>query len=539
MKFKRSRTMKISILKPIFMTILACSLGFWGGSASAENLKVALAAEPTSMDPHYQNLTINNSFATQVYNALVLQDVNQNLIPGLATSWEPIDSNTWEFKLRPGVKFHNGSTFSAEDVVATMQRAANVPNSPSSFATFIKGKSFEVVDDLTLHISTEKPNPFIPNDMSRISIIDSAFVDATTEDFNTGVASFGTGPFTLTKWLPGDLLEIKRNDSYWGNPVEWDNIIIRTIGDGTTRTAALITGDVDFIERVSPSDLPNLESRAGISVFKSVSNRLLYLTLHMTDNPIKPFVTDNNGNPITSPFQDVSMRKAVSLAINRQAIADRVMDGLSSPAGQFSPEGYIGYSNNLQADAYDPERAKELIAAAGYADGFKLTIHGPAGRYTNDTRILEAIAQMLSRVGIDTSVETMPASVFFKRFASGGVDNKPEFTAAVSGYANGSGEPSHPLRIFIHTKQKERGYGPGNRNGYSNVDVDKLIEDGRSSMDIAQVEKAFIEATEIAMQEYALVPIHHEIATWAAREGITYELGALDSTFLHFIRSQE
>ena len=205
----------------------------------------------------------------------------------------------------------------------------------------------------------------------------------------------------------------------------------------------------------------------------------------------------------------------------------------------FSPEGYIGYSNNLQADAYDPERAKELIAAAGYADGFKLTIHGPAGRYTNDTRILEAIAQMLSRVGIDTSVETMPASVFFKRFASGGVDKKPEFTAAVSGYANGSGEPSHPLRIFIHTKQKERGYGPGNRNGYSNVDVDKLIEDGRSSMDIAKGEKAFIAATDIAMQEYALVPIHHEIATWAAREGITYELGALDSTFLHFIRSQE
>ena len=368
--------MKILILKPIFMTILACSLGFWGGSASAENLKVALAAEPTSMDPHYQNLTINNSFATQVYNALVLQDVNQNLIPGLATSWEPIDSNTWEFRLRAGVKFHNGSTFSAEDVVASMQRAANVPNSPSSFATFIKGKNFEVVDELTLHISTEKPNPFIPNDMSRVSIIDSAFVDATTEDFNTGVASFGTGPFTLTKWLPGDLLEIKRNDSYWGNAVEWDNIIIRTIGDGTTRTAALITGDVDFIERVSPSDLPNLESREGISVFKSVSNRLLYLTLHMTDNPIKPFVTDNNGNPITSPFQDINMRKAVSLAINRQAIADRVMDGLSSPAGQFSPEGYIGYSNNLQADAYDPERAKELIAAAGYADGFKLTIHG-------------------------------------------------------------------------------------------------------------------------------------------------------------------
>ena len=144
----------------------------------------------------------------------------------------------------------------------------------------------------------------------------------------------------------------------------------------------------------------------------------------------------------------------MSLAINRQAIADRLMDGLAAPAGQFSPTGYIGYSKKLKADAYDPDRAKELMVEAGYADGFKLTMHGPAGRYTNDTRILEAIAQMLSRIGIDTSVETMPASVFFKRFARGGVDKKPEFTAAMSGYANGSGEPSHPLRIFIHTKQK-------------------------------------------------------------------------------------
>ena len=233
------------------------------------------------------------------------------------------------------------------------------------------------------------------------------------------------------------------------------------------------------------------------------------------------------------------MRKAVSLAINRQAISDRVMDGLSSPAGQFSPKGYIGYSPNLNADPYDPSQAKTLMAEAGYGDGFKLTIHGPAGRYANDTRILEAIAQMLSSIGIETSVETMPASVFFKRFARGGPDKKPEFTAAMSGYANGSGEPSHPLRIFIHTKQKERGYGPGNRNGYSNAEVDKMIEDGRASMDIENGEKLFIKATEIAMSEYALLPIHHVVATWAARDSIAYKHGALDSTFLHYISSEK
>ena len=531
--------MKIKSKLAIFIFASVAILSIGKNIAYSNELTVALAAEPTSMDPHYQNLTINNSMATQVFDALVLQDVNQNLMPGLAVSWKPIDENTWEFKLRRGVTFHNGAKFSAEDVIATMERAANVPNSPSSFATFIKGKTFEVIDDFTLQVSTEKTNPFIPNDMSRISIIDSAFVNATTEDFNTGIAAHGTGPFFLDKWLPGDEIRLTRNDKYWGTTVDWNNVNVRPISDGTTRTAALIAGDVDFIERVPSSDLPLVEKRSGLRVFKSVSNRMLYLTLHMTEEPMRPYVTDNDGNAIASPFMDVRVRKAVSLSINREAISKKVMDGLSFPAGQFSPKGYIGYNPELKADPYDLKKAKELLAEAGFADGFKITMHGPAGRYTNDTRILEAIAQMLSRAGIETSVETMPASVFFKRFARGGINETPEFTVAMSGYANGSGEPSHPLRIFIHTKQKERGYGPGNRNGYSNAEVDKLIEDGRASMDIKAGEDAFLLATEIAMKEYALVPIHHEIATWAAQDDIAYEHGALDSTFIHNIKSKK
>ena len=529
------RENKMTIRKNIALcAFTALGITLASSTALAQDLKVALAAEPTSMDPHYQNLTINNSMATQVYDALVLQDLNQNLIPGLAVSWKPIDNLTWEFKLRPNVTFHNGAAFTAQDVVATMKRAANVPNSPSSFGTFIKGKTFKIVDDLTLRIATEKPNPFTPNDLSRIAIIDSAFVDASTKDFNTGEAAFGTGPFTFSKWLPGDEIDLVRNDDYWGKAADWDNVIVRAISDGTTRTAALIAGDVDFIERVASSDLSNLEKRDELTVFKAVSNRLVYLTLHQTNDPIKPWVTDNDGNPIASPFADIRVRKAVSLAINRQAIADRVMDGQSAPAGQFSPKGYIGYSSKLTPDPYDPEQAKALLAEAGYDAGFKLTIHGPAGRYANDTRILEAIAQMLSRIGIDTKIETMPYSVFAKRFSRGGPDKKPEFTVAMSGYANGSGEPSHPLRIFIHTKGN--GYGPGNRNGYSNAEVDKLIEDGRSSMDIAAGEAKFLLATEIAMNEYALVPIHNVVATWAARKGIGYKTGALDSTFIQNIR---
>ena len=252
----------------------------------------------------------------------------------------------------------------------------------------------------------------------------------------------------------------------------------------------------------------------------------------MTEKPMRPYVTDKSGNAIASPFMDIRVRQAVSFAINREAIAAKVMDGLSFPAGQFSPKGYIGYNPALTADPYNLKKARALLAEAGYADGFKLTIHGPAGRYTNDTRILEAIAQMLTRVGIET-VWKQCQRQFFKRFARGGVNKTPEFTVAM--------ELCkwfwRAIILFVFLSQTKReGIWPGNRNGYSNAEVDKLIEDGRASMNIEAGEKAFLKATEIAMKQYALVPIHHEIATWAGREGISYEHGALDSTFIHNIR---
>lgn len=520
--------MKFQLRFSLFILFLAIMLV--APQAMARDLRAGLSSEPTSIDPHYHNLTPNNSLANEIFNALTLQDENQKLLPGLAVSWKTIDDTTWEFKLRKGVKFHDGTPFTADDVIFTMERAPNVPNSPSSFAVFVKGKKFKKVDDFTIHVTTSKPYPFTPVDLSRVVIVSKKHsMGATTEDFNTGKAAFGTGAYKFVRWSPGDVIELAANDGYWGGRPDWDRVLIKPIKSGPARTAALLANDVDFIEGIPPTDLPRLKKSNDIKVYASVSNRLIYInTDQWREN--SPYIKGNDGSVIKNPFMKREARLAVSKAINRKAIADRIMEGLSEPAGQFSPPNYVGYTPNLKAEAYDPEGAKKLLAQAGYPDGFRLKIHGPNDRYLNDAKILEAIAQMLTRVGIKTEVETMTRSVFFKRVSRGGPNKTPEFSLYLMGYANGSGEPSHPLRIFIHTYDKSKRLGPGNRGRYSSSEVDKLIQQGLVTMDAGKNEAIFLKATEKAMNDLALIPIHHQYATWAARKGFQYRAGAVDST---------
>ena len=517
------------------LLIVAAAMLCFAGVAAAEELRVGIAAEPTSIDPHYHNQTSNNSLASEIFDALTLQDANQKLLPGLAESWRLVDPRTWEFKLRAGVKFHDGSAFGADDVIASMKRAPSVPGSPSSFGVFIKGKTFEKIDDLTIRVITAEPYPFTAVDLSRIAIVSRTAANATTEDFNTGRAATGTGRFKLARWRPGDSIELVRNDSYWGGAPDMERILLRPIKTGTTRAAALLAGDVDFIEGVAPSDVARVEADRNLTVFKAVSNRLVYLSIDLA-RETSPFIKGNDGKDIRNPFIDKRVRQAVSLAIDRAAIASRVMENLAEPSGQFSPKGYIGYSPELSADKADFDRARALMKEAGYADGFRLTIHGPNDRYTNDARVLETVAQFLTRIGIKTNVEAMPSATFFRRAECGGPNGTPEFAFYLSGYANGSGEPSHPLRVFIHTRDAARGLGVGNRNGFSNAEIDALIDRGLTTMDETQLEGIFVKATELAIRDYALLPLYHEVATWAGRKGITYATGAVDATFLNAIK---
>ncbi len=489
---------------------------------SAQELRVGLALEPTSIDPHYHNLTPNNALAREIFDRLVMPDENQQLKPGLAVSWRPVKKTIWEFKLRKGVKFHDGTPFTADDVVFTFERAPNVAQSPSSFGTYLKGKKIEKVDDYTVRIITEKPYPLMPNDMSTFSIISKIHGQgATTADYNSGKAAIGTGAYKFVEWVPGDRLILERNDNYWGKKPQWSKVVIKPIKSRPARVAALLAGDVEFIDNVPTTDITQLEMNPKLNLSQGVSNRVIYLHMdHFRDD--SPYVKASDGGPIKNPLKDVRVRRAISKAINREAIVERVMEGVAIPAGQLLPAGFFGVSANLKPEKHDPQSAKQLLADAGLPNGFQLTIHGPNDRYINDAKIAEAIAQMLTRIGIKTAVETMPKSVYFKRASRGGPNKSPEFSFILVGWGAGSGEASSPLKSLLHTYDKSRGFGASNRGRYSNPEVDQLVEQALATVDDAKRQKLLAKATEVAVNDLGIIPLHYQVNTWASRKGLKY-----------------
>ncbi len=492
------------------------------GPALSEELTIGLASEPTAIDPHFHNLGPNNAFARHVFDRLILQNELQQLEPGLAVSWKPIDDLTWEFKLREGVKFHDGSDFTADDVVCTWDRAPNVPNSPSSFATYTKGKTVEKVDDYTVHFKSAAPYPLMANDVSTVTIVsDEVGCEATTAQYNDGTAAVGTGPFKFVSYKPGDSIVVERNDDYWGEKPIWSKVTFKPIKSGPSRVAALLAGDVDVIASVPTTDVATLEKNDKVSLSQGVSNRVIYLHLDH-DRVDSPFVKANGGGSIENPLQKLEVRKAISMAINRDAIVDRVMEGIAIKAGQLLPEGFFGVSDNLEPVEYDAKGAKEMLAAAGYPDGFELTIHGPNDRYINDSKIAEAIGQMLTRIGIKTTVETMPRSVYFGRASKGGPNDTPEFSFILVGWGAGSGEASSPLKSLIATHTPDKGWGSSNRGRYSNPEFDALLETALSTVDDAKRQDLLAEATEMAIEDVAIIPTHYQVSTWGTKKGLKY-----------------
>jgi peptide/nickel transport system substrate-binding protein len=484
----------------------------------SQELRLGLSAEPSSIDPHYHNLTPNNMLSRHVYEPLVFQDEKQALKPGLAESWRAVDDTTWEFKLRKGVKFFDGIEFTADDVIATFQRAPNVPKSPSSFSPYIRGKTLEKVDSHTLRIKTAAPYPLMGSDLSTFGIISKACAEMTTEDFNAAKCNGGTGPFKYTEFKPGDRVTMVRNDGYWGAKSTWEKASFRFLTSAPTRVAALLANDVDIIENVPPSDVERLSNDQTRNVVSELSNRVIYFHMDQFRDET-PFITAKDGSKIKNPLLDLRVRQALSMAINRPAIVERIMEKQAVPAGQLLPDVFFGTSKNLKPTVFNLEGAKKLLAEAGFPNGFKMKMHGPNGRYVNDTKIIEAVAQMYTRLGLDIEIETMPPANFFSRASQGAPGSLPEFSFVLVGWSAGTGESSDSLKALLATFNREKGMGATNRGRYSSAVFDAVLEEGLRTNDDAKRQDLFAKAMEISMRDVGLIPVHYQLNVWAARKG--------------------
>jgi peptide/nickel transport system substrate-binding protein len=485
---------------------------------SAQTLRIGVSAPVTSIDPHYHNLAPNNSLAQQIFDRLVEMDVHQRPVPGLATSWKLIDQDTWEFKLRD-VKFQNGKPFTADDVVFTLHRVPRVPNSPSSFATYTKPVvGTEVVDPHTIRMKTNGVFPLLPIYMSNVAILDrETDENMTTEDFNSGKAAIGTGPFRFVSFKPGDRVELERNDSYWGEKPAWQHVTWRMIPNDATRTAALLAGDVDFIDFVPTEELQHLRKDPKVKLWEQLGLRIIFLALNQSTHGPIAFVSGPNGEKLDkNPLMDRRVRHALSLAINRKAIVDRIMEGAAEPSGQFLPPGTYSYVPDLKPPPYDPAEAKKLLAEAGFPDGFRIALYGPNNRYVNDSKIIQAVGQMWTRAGVQTEVDPLPWTTYVARAG------KQEFPAFLFGWGSATAEASDPLIAQTATWDPKKGWGASNRGRYSNPALDKLIDQAIHTADDNAREKLLQDATRMAMNDVAIIPLHIQKNVWATRANLTY-----------------
>jgi peptide/nickel transport system substrate-binding protein len=503
-------------------------------AAAQKELTIGLSTPNSTLDPHFHNLGPNNSLSKHVFETLTKMDDQQRIQPGLAESWKALDSTTWEFKLRRNVKWHDGTDFTADDVIATLKRVPNVPNSPASFAIYSRPiKEATAVDKHTLRFVTDKAHPLLPNDIVSIHIVPKAVAEtAKTEDFNSGKAMIGTGPYRFAEYVSGDRVVFVQNDKYWGPKPAFAKVRYRMITNSAARVAALLAGDVQMIEAVPTADIPRLAKDARVSLASAVSNRVIYLHIDSSREKNSPFVTDTAGKPLeANPLRDPRVRKALSKMIDRNAIASRIMEDQAQPAGQLLPETFFGTSKRLKADKYDPDGAKKLLAEAGYPNGFGLTLHTPNNRYINDEKIAQAVAQFLTRGGVPTKVEAMPSAVFFSR------GSKLEFSFLLAGWGAETGENSSPLRSLLGTFDTAKGMGGANRGRFSDAGVDALIETALTTIDDTKRGLMLAAATEKAVGELqGLIPVHYEVSTWATRKGIVYKARADQYTLAHEVR---
>jgi peptide/nickel transport system substrate-binding protein len=507
---------------------LAIAFAVSGGSAVGQELKIGLKTEPSSLDPQFHTLTPNLQVAAYIFDTLVMQDENLKPQPGLALSWKAIGDTTWEFKLRPGVKFHDGSDFTAEDAVFTYERVPKVPNSPGPYTIYTRTmKSFEIVDPLTLRIHTNAPAPLLPLDLAALPILSKKAASGpapegkTSAELNAGNGLIGTGPFKFVEWQRGNRLVVERNDAYWGGKPYWQKVILRPLSNNTARVAALLSGDVDLIEDPPTTDLAKLKNDPKINLVRAVSNRVIYIQLDQHGEP-SVGIPDTKGK---NPLLDKRVREALSLAIDRKGIDDKIMEGVAMPAGDYLPYPMGGTRKDTPIDKFDPATAKKLLAEAGYPNGFSITLGAPNGRYINDLKIAQAVASMWSRIGVKTEVDAAAPPVFFK--------NRDSFaySAYMAGWGSSTGELSNALKSLSATPDRAKGMGTTNSARYSNKAMDAKLAEALVTVDDAKREALLAEASQMVMADHGILPIHFELSVWAMRKGLTYT-GRADQTTL-------
>ncbi|GGA01338.1 peptide ABC transporter substrate-binding protein [Elstera cyanobacteriorum] len=521
--------------KLAFVTLLMAgtALAF---PASAVSFKMARGQDATTMDPHAQNSGQNFNLLHQIYEPLVHRDNDAKLTPALATAWKiTADPTVWEFKLRPGVKFHNGNSFNADDVVFSLTRAMGDKSQMKGLLTSIE--QVTKVDDLTVNVKTKGPNPLLVNDLTNLFMMDKEWSEANnvvnSQDFNAKEETYavrntnGTGPYVLKVREPDVRSVLAANPAYWGKgqfPLKVSEITYSVIAAAPTRVAALLSGEVDFVQDVPVQDIARIAGTNGMRVNSGAENRSIFFSLNTGDADLK-FDTVEGKNPLA----DLRVRQAIDFAINRSAIQKVVMSGQSTPSGTLLPPGSDGYTKELDAiTPYDLNKAKALMKDAGYEAGFGITMHCPNNRYVNDEKICQAVVGMLGQIGIKVTLEARPMAQHSPQIIEGAID----FYLLGWGVPTFDGE--YVLKFLYHSREGKGAYGSYNPK-YSNAELDGMIKSLATETDKAKRDATMAKALKIAKDSLVHIPVHNQNIAWAMKANYNIPVQTENTFFIKYV----
>ena len=497
--------MKPLILNRAAVALAALCLSLGAPAAQGKTLRFAYDADPVSLDPHEQLSGGTLQLSHMIFDPLVRWTRDLKFEPRLAESWERVDDLSMRFTLREGVKFHSGNPLTAADVCWTFARLRESPDFKGLFEPFSECRE---EGERSVVLVTKSPFPLVLTMATYIFPMDRKFYAGKDEIVKHG-DSFasqnvsGTGPFVVASREQGVRVEFQRFAGYWdkSSPGNVSQAVLTPISNGATRVAALLAGDVDFIAPVPPTDLNRIRDDADADLVTLPGTRVITFQLNQERNPA---------------LKDVRVRQAIVHAINNDAIVEKIMRGFGAAAAQQSAPGQVGHNAGLKP-RYDLERAKQLMAEAGHADGFSATMMAPNNRYVNDHKIAEAAVGMLGRIGIKVDLKTMPKAQYWPKFDERAAD------IMMIGWHPDTEDSGNYSEFLLMCPDQETGYGQYNSGNYCNKELDRLVLAAQSETDPDARRELLVKVEQIAHDEAAFVPLHWQNLAWAARDGVNIE----------------
>ena len=525
-------TIRNSLRTVAALTVLSLT----AGGVDARPLKWARSGDALTLDPHAQNEGPTHNLLHLIYEPLVLRDIDGKLVPTLAMSWKVTsDPTVWEFKLRADVKFHNGSAFDADDAVFSLNRALQPTSGMRGLLTSVD--TVTKADPLTIHIKTKGPNPLLPAYLTNLFMMDKEWSEAnnttTVQDFKEKKDNYavrntnGTGAYVLVSREQDVKTVIKLNDAYWGKgqfPLGASEITYLTIKSDATRVAALLSGEVDFVQDVPVQDIARLEKTPNLKVNFGPENRSIFFGMDVASPELKS--SDVKGR---NPFADKRVRKAMNVAIDREAIKRAVMRGQSIPAGMLAPPFVNGYTKEMDAPPkVDLEAAKKLLAEAGYPNGFSVTLHCPNDRYVSDEGICQATAAMMARIGIKVNLVAQSKSLHFPLIEK----EPPETEFYLLGWGVPTFDSAYIFNFLHHSRTgKEGSY---NATRHANAELDRMIQSLSSETDQEKRNDTIARIWSIVHDETTHLPVHTQALAYAMKKEWDLPVSPQNAVYMKF-----